>query len=431
MGVIDKIDSKAAKAVPTSAERREAARAFSQRVSAELRRASREARIGRDTTGGVARAIGSVVPSLSLRAPARPLLAGFVAFVVIPSALVGGYYGLVASDVYEAEARFAVRMGAISGVDAFTSFAGLPSVNQVQDSLIVADFVESRAAVEALDREIGLRARFASEDIDPLSRLDADAPIEDVVAFWEDHVSVSIDSTSGIITVRVSAYTPDDAQEIAGALVRESEGLVNGIGARAREDLIVASERELEAVEARLGALRERLNALRAEQGIIDPQLSAQGLTALVTELRGEALKLDREIATTQRTVSADAPQIDILRARLSAVEDQILDLEGELTTRRSGGRDSISGAMTRFDRLALERQFLEHQYTTAAASLEQARAAAARQQMYLATFVRPVRPDEPSGPPRLLYSSLFALVLSLVWLSVVSAGRRLRAHLG
>lgn len=413
------------------APHRERARAQAARFAAELQRRARHARTRRRVPSLKVPDVGALIQNLSLASLARPHLLSAALIVVLPSLVAAFYFGLVASPVYESEARFAVRTGAVSGIDAFTSAAGVPSINQVQDSLIVANYVQSQAAVEELQQNSELRSRYNRSDIDYFSRLPKDAAIEDVVRFWQRKVSVSIESPSGIITARVYAFSPGDAQAIADALVRASEQLVNKLGAQARNDLVANSEKELHDIEARLRASREKLNQLRVAEGIIDPQLTAQGINMLITELRSEAVKIEQEISTTERSISSQAPQIQLMRTRLNAIREQIEALQKELTQRRAEGRDAISAVMTRFDQLALERQVLERQYATSSAALEQARSAAARQQMYLATFVRPMLPEDPTGPRRVLYPLLITIGLLVVWAIGASTYSRWQARNG
>lgn len=412
------------------ARARDQARARAARIAQELQRAARHARVRRISPLRRVRPIAGLISGPSALAHAPRLKLAFVFAVLAPTLVVALYlYGFAAS-LYEAETRFAVRTGAVSGVDAFTSFAGIPSVNQVQDSLIVANFVESRAAVEALQDAIDLRELYSGDGVDPLSRLAADATIEELVEMWQDMVSVSIESPSGIITVRTLAFSPEDAQRIADALIAESEKLVNELGRRSRENLISDSRRELARAEERVRETREALTRLRNEEGIIDPALTAQGIDTLVNELRGEAVRTEQEIATIERTISREAPQLEPLRVRLEAVREQIEALEGQLTRRRPGDAAPISEVMTRFDQLALDLQIAERQYAAAAAALEQARAAAERQQMYLATFVRPVLPEDPVGPRRTTGVLIAFAVFLAVWLAARAASRRLRDRL-
>ncbi len=432
MGIVEPAPRTSSSQLERSAQvRRAAARDQAARFVLELQRRARHARTRRRTPLLKAPDFSAIAQTFSVANLARPLALSAIVVVVIPSLIATIYFGLIASNVYEAEARFAVRTGAVSGIDAMTSFAGIPSITQVQDSLIVTNFVLSRAAVEVLESSVGLRDRYSRNSIDFFSRLASDDPTEDVVKFWQKHVSVAIESPSGIITVRVRAFSPKDALALADGLVATSEQLVNRLGAQARNDLVTNSERELQGIEDRLSAARERLNQLRISEGIIDPQLTAQGINMLITELRGEAVRLGQEITTLQRVVSQNAPQMQPLRTRLAAIREQTEALQNELTLRRDKGRDGLSAVMTRFDQLALERQVLERQYASAAASLEQARTAAARQQMYLATFVRPVLPEDPVGPRRILYPVLITLGLLIAWGIGVSMISRRRAQAG
>ena len=73
------------------------------------------------------------------------------------------YFSLIASSHYTSEARFAVRGGARPPIDAISALTGLASFTQVQDSLIVVNYVKSQALVEALDRQLDLRAIFGRD----------------------------------------------------------------------------------------------------------------------------------------------------------------------------------------------------------------------------------------------------------------------------
>ena len=71
---------------------------------------------------------------------------------------------------------------------------------------------------------------------------------------------------------------------------------------------------------------------------------------------------------------------------------------------------------MTKFSELDLERQVAERLYAGAAASLESARIAAEHKMMYLDAFVKPVLPEEPQYPRRLLYSAAFLTGSLALW---------------
>ena len=65
-------------------------------------------------------------------------------------------------------------------------------------------------------------------------------------------VTVEIDSTSGVSTLQVKAYRPEDAQRIAQALLGFSEQLVNTLNERARHDALSVFQREVDSIEHRI-----------------------------------------------------------------------------------------------------------------------------------------------------------------------------------
>ncbi|WP_036262332.1 hypothetical protein [Methylocapsa aurea] len=411
------------------AERRAAALVRAESVSEELRRAARTVRLAKNRA--VARPNWQVVAwagfqTFSQAWKSRHTLLGLLVFFVAPAGLIIAYFSLIVSNQYVSEARFAVRGGERPAVDAISALTGLNSFTQVQDSLIIVNYIKSQAMVEDLDRRIGLRAIYASDKIDWLSRFNVNAPIEEFVKYWRGRVNISIEAPSGIVTVQVSAFTPEDALKIAEATVELSERLANGLSAQARKDAVSEAESEVARAENRLRDARISLRDLRNEQSTLDPRQTAEGIGRLISELRLEKIRLEQELTASQRgKVAETAPQNQILRTRIEVIGEQIAGLGKLLTSEGGSGADAISSKITHFDELELERQIAEKQYTLTAAALERARINAGGKKVYLATFVHPVLARDPSYPKRLLFSLLGVGVVG-VMCGVGRAGSRL-----
>ena len=86
-----------------------------------------------------------------------PRLIGLICGFAIPALVVVGYIAFGISNQYTSEARLAVRGGEQVSADPISALTGLASFTQAQDTLIVVNYVRSRAIVEELDRSIGLR----------------------------------------------------------------------------------------------------------------------------------------------------------------------------------------------------------------------------------------------------------------------------------
>ncbi len=389
-------------------------------VSVALSEAARKARFStrsRKTlvSGGFQARRGAGLMSLFIWAT-------FALIVVIPVVSASIYYGLLASDQYVAEARFTIMGGEVPSPDAIDKMTGIPAIAIIQDTQIVTNYIHSRAALEKLESRIGVRARYSRDDIDFVARFDPSKPIEKFVKYWDGMSSTSIGMPSGIVELKVRAFSASDAVDITRAILKISEDLINELNDRMNGDAVHAAEQELRNASNRLATARSALETARNEESILDATKSGDSLSMLVTQLKAALLQMQQDYETSRRTVSPSAPQMRAFQARIDATQTQIRELESRMT---ASSQDTASGrtlsqSLTRFSRLELERQIAERLYASAAGALEIARMIAERKMMYLNTFVEPVAPQEARYPKRLLYSAVTLAGSLALWGALV-----------
>lgn len=344
-------------------------------------------------------------------------IVSFCAVVAIPSVATAIYYAFIASDQYVAEARFTVAGGAPPVVDGIGALTGIPAVAVVQDTQIVTNYIESRAALEKLEKLIDVRNLYSADQADPLSRFKANQPIEKFLKYWRKMCLVSIQMPAGIVVLKVRAFRPEDAAHIASAVVSISEELINDLNERMNKDAVAGAQEELERTSQRLTTAQIALETARNEEGILDAAKTGEALNGLITEARGELINLQEQYASQTRFVSTSAPQMTDLKSRIDAAISQIKELESKLTnTSGSSPQAPLSASMTKFAELDLERQTAERLYAGSVAALELARITAEHRLMYLNTFVLPVPPQEPEYPKRALYTLLTIGGLLALW---------------
>jgi capsular polysaccharide transport system permease protein len=409
--------------VRTNAGALERARVMSQALADAARRARFSTRSRRTLESGGFRA----------RRGARAMrifrIASFVLMVVVPGLAAAAYYGLLASDQYVAEAQFTVMGGEVPAPDAIATMTGIPAAAIVQDTQIVINFIHSRAAVEKLETNVGLRERYSRNDIDVLARFNPDKPIEKLVSYWRRMTDATIIMPAGIVDFRVRAFTPEDARAIGDDVLSISEQLVNELNARMNADAVKDAEQELKRTAERLTAARSALETARNDQGILDAVKSADAVNKLVTDLRGQVARMQQEYDAQLRAVLPTAPQMRTLKARIESGQAQIAQLEASLTAKDPASR-TLSTSMTKFAELDLEHQIAERLYSGAAASLELAKLMGERKRMYLNTFVRPVAPQEARYPKRILYTAAVVLGSLAAWGALVGGVAAARNHM-
>jgi capsular polysaccharide transport system permease protein len=360
------------------------------------------------------------------------VVGGFIVFVALPSLISGAYLAFMASDQYAAEARFAVRGGERTLME---SLGGLAALKNVQDSLIVYEYVQSRGIVEELDASLSLRQIYSRAGVDLLSRFNSKKPIEDLVHYWQSRVDVTIDQMSGIITVVARAFSPQDALNIGNAIIASSERLVNELSERSRRDTLRQAKSELDRAEANLKAKLRAMRQLRDTEHLVDANRSAELMTKMYSDLRLELIQLEQEYNVQKQSVLPSAPQLRVLQARINAMRDQLQKLAGQITrgastTVSAAGQPALSESMARFERQKLEHQLAEQQYLAAAGAFERARVEMSTQEVYLATILRPVLAQDAIYPKRVWIFSVVLFSSLLLWGFVVGLAVLIRNHI-
>ncbi len=362
------------------------------------------------------------------------MAASFLAMVVAPTVSAVVYYFFVASDQFVSEADFTLSGTPAPNVsgDAGSAFAGLSVVSIVQDTQIITNFLHTRAAVEKLEKSIGLRSFYAKPTVDWASRLDPNRPIEKIVKYWSKMSDASIVMPAGIIQLKVRAFSPADAQKITAAVLAMCEDLINELNERMNHDALASAEQELQRTSQRLGAALGALETARNQSGLLETTNSAKSISALADTAKATLLSLQGQYDAQLKSVLPTAPQMRELATRIEVTRKQIANIESKLTSKSAvdDGDATIAMAMTKFGELDLERQVAERLYAGAAASLEAARINAENKFLYLKTFISPVAPQEAQYPRRATYS-LITFAISLVgWGILCGLGAMIRNYL-
>lgn len=349
----------------------------------------------------------------------------FSLFVILPSFVATIYYGFIAADVYVSESRFVIkvpdqRQSGGSSLGAILQGTGL-STGQEQASEITG-YLRSRDALSDLSETVDVRSAFAAPDADPLSRFPLiyqSDTFEDLYTYYGSMVSAMPDTDTGLTVLRVSAFTPEEAQEINLGLLNLGEELVNRLNQRVNARAIEETQDRVVVAQQRVREARIALSGYRNSAEILDPEQQGMGVLAVSNELIAQEAALRAQLAEIQRMVP-NHPSIPALRQRIFAVSQQV----AEQTGRAVGSPSGLASRLTEYENLLMEQEFATQMLTAANAALEQARVEALQQQYYLERVVEPNRPDDSVLPARFksIMAVLFAsLCLFLVgWMLVV-----------
>lgn len=387
--------------------------------------------------GGIARRVppaggrdaDTAAPQLAAQVSERPralrltrsqLATGsFTLAVLLPTVSAFLYLSAVALPQYASEARFVVR-GNLDPVAStnipISNGSGMPQVANTQEARVIVDYLRSRAMVDALQARFDLRRMFGVSQRDPVYGLPAQASAEDLVAYWNRQVGVSLESLSGVIRVQVHAFSPEGAAALATAVVRQAEAVTNDLTARNRGDRVHEAEAEERTAFAELALIRSQLERFRNAQGSIDPTRAALDAFSAIARLRDRRSALNTDLLAARARLDADSPVVRALKERLRSLDEKIAALETELLGEKSqvnpGTASNLSAAAT----LEVRRRLAEQRLRQSEDDLADAKAQQAQQQVYILAFMPPTLPAERAFPRPLAQTALVFAVLLAAW---------------
>ena len=351
-------------------------------------------------------------------------------FVLLPTAVVALYMFGIASDQYTASAQFAVR-GNVEPMEhaSLGQFTALIQKHNSQDGYIVRDYIQSQAMVEELEKSIHISKMFSRPEADFWARFDPKEPIEELTKYWRKQTSADIDAISGVIRLNVRAFTPEDAVIIAREVVARAEVLINDISKRAQADMVAQAKADAATAEERLRKAHLALQSFRNKWGLIDPVKTAEGTLMTLTLLRKEKIKLEGDLQVLRSSnLDERSRSIQTAAAQLTAIDQQMKTLQDEMTSSGpADGQQNLTEALLAYEGLTVERTIAEKLEESAHMLYDRARISASKQQIFLATFERPVVPTESLYPERARTVFVMLFCFTVLWSSftLVKAGIR------
>lgn len=355
----------------------------------------------------------------------------FLLVVGVPTMLASFYYGLMASDQYVTEIQFGVRSADAQRNDATSIFQGMASASQIGlQSNIVVQYIKSRSIVDAINEKIDLRRIFSRPSIDYFSRLDPRASIEGLVDYWRGKVEPYFELTTGIVSVHVRAFTPQDSRAIAREILGFSESLADDLSKRARADYVKFAQEQVEEAGERLRRARQAMLEFRDRERLLDPNKEADAARLGIGKLREELGKVRTEYLTARARMGENSPMIVTLRDRIAALESLVRDAEARLTgADRPKDAVSMSQKIRGYEDIETDRQLAEKFYDVAMQSLQRAQFEASRRAMYLEIFVHPSLAERALYPRRLVSVLIVSLAAFGVWIFLLMIYYSVREH--
>ena len=338
------------------------------------------------------------------------LLSRLMAFVMLPTIIVGFYYYAIATPMYSTKSEFLILTADGSGGGAGGLGGLLPSQFATgQDAIATQSYLQSKDAMLRLDRDVGFRAHFSQPHIDALQRLAPDASNEKAHKLYNKYVKLGYDPTEGVIRMEVASADPAQSAMFSEKLIDYAEERVDELSQEKRLDAVQTAVASLEDAKAERRAAQTRL--VRMQEGtILDPtgQISAirQLISSVELQLQEKQLALNTQLNNSRPNQS----KVDGLRNDIQVLQAEYEKQNARLTDATEGETSLASQAA--------DIQIAQADLTTAdmvlQAALEtkrQSEIEANKQVRYLTVSVKPVASQDPSYP-RAFENTLLAFLI-------------------
>ena len=336
----------------------------------------------------------------------------FFALVVAP--IIGSlfYFGAIASDIYTSEAKFVIRSPTSADAGSLGMLMRGETGNRTADETnAVNTYLASRDAVAVLARDHGLRDMMSREEGDMFARYpnfysrDND---EQLYQAYKRFVSIDVDTSTGISTLSVRAFRPEDAKSLADSLLARGETFVNSLRERSARDQLEFARGLVKEARTQMEKVASDLAAYRNQELTIDPTAETAGALSALTKLATEIAQLEAALAQ-QIAMAPQSPGIAPLREKVRSLRNE-LERQRRLLV---GDQDSMAAKFKGYELLVLERELATRTLVAAVLQMEGARQETQKQNFYLQRIVQPNIPDHPAGPYRIV-GVLMTIILSL-----------------
>jgi capsular polysaccharide transport system permease protein len=346
---------------------------------------------------------------------ATVLILSFILLLPVASILTGVYLVFFSAAEFITEARIAIRHNDPKSAGMLSALSSTNFSPDVESAQLLKNYITSRGMVDAVNSSFNLRKAFGKADY--LSRLSKPTTSEDLVRFWRKKIDATAEEQSGILILKVRAFSPEDSLSISESVLKQADIMINSLSDKMRQDSLQHSEQELSSAKSALTLALNKLRDSRNDQGIIDPEASAKSVASVVSALRVRLAELDQYLFVSKRG------GVDVEKSpAVSSVLNEKLKLEYEIksyedATASKIADDTLATRIGALDEFSIQLAVTQERYKKAIANYETARLEADSNRIYLVAVSAPSLAESSD------YYSKIGIQVSIFFLGLVIWG--------
>lgn len=332
------------------------------------------------------------------------------------------YFLFIKSELYESKTALIVSdlSTAPSASSLGLSLLGMGTSSQLQDSMIVEEYLKSLDVYKLLDANFNLTEHYKSTTLDIIERLPEDATSEDVLEFYNTRLVVALDEQSGILNVAFCHVDAYKAQEILLFLVNVVEKKINEFNRRKSIKVLRFVETEYEKAKKNMNHSSQMLEKYQNEHLLLDPSVEASSSSSIIAEMDAALLQKKIEYSTMSSYLNKNSYELKALKTEIDEIGRSIEKLRKKLT----GESDTkLNVEIFAYEKLKLRLEFDTEVYKNALIQLETTRVEVQKDAKMLSVLSHPNLPDGYTYPnkPKVLVTLMIMMLLIYGILSMLN----------
>jgi capsular polysaccharide transport system permease protein len=337
---------------------------------------------------------------------------------ILPLGLFSYYQLRIATDRYHSDSAISITQDSNSAPTLDLSIIGLPAVADDRDALTLVTFINSLDMLQDLESTMQLRAHYSDPKIDWMSRLPAEASLEDFHKYMLGYIVAEYDITTHLVNIHIQSFTREYAQKLLMTILDRSQVFVDRLNSRITVEQTKFFETQLKQSEDRVREAKSQLLAFQREHGLLTTDSEALMINNTIAQLTATLIGKQGELEVKRRDLNDNSPAVQILKAEIETLTKQIAAEKDKLSVRSDGS--AVSELASQFAEIQFNLEFVSTIYKSNLGQLERARMEAIQRLKYLIVVTNPTIADASLYPNR-AYNIGTALLILLAVFFVLS----------
>ncbi|SFV75739.1 Capsular polysaccharide export system inner membrane protein KpsE [hydrothermal vent metagenome] len=333
--------------------------------------------------------------------------------------MISSYYLAIKSELYESKTAFIVKSitQPSSASSLGLSLLGVGNSSQLQDSMVVEEYLRSLDMYKEVDKQFQLSKHYKSDALDFIERLPKDATQEDILKMYNEHLLIFYDEKSGILHVSFLHVNPQKAHDILQFLVTRVDYQINEFNRRRAKKELKFVQNEFIKAKQKMEQAIKNLEAYQNKHLLLDPSAEAVSKSSIIAELEGQLSQKKLEYATKKRYLNDDNFELILLQNQIKEIKKSIQNVKKRLTGKEKG---KLNQVVFKYEQLKMQLKFATEVYKNTLLQLETTKIEVSKNDKTLSIVSQPNIPDGYTYPNKpKVFITIF--ILTLLFYGIVS----------